>query len=66
MRKLAITINKGGVGKTTLRKSIAAAATAAGLNVLVLDMDTQQNAAKWAKRRAKGKPLPLRYEALSL
>jgi chromosome partitioning protein len=60
MRKLAITINKGGVGKTTLTKSIATAATAAGLNVLVLDMDTQQNAAKWGKRRAKkGKPLPL-------
>jgi chromosome partitioning protein len=60
MRKLAITINKGGVGKTTLTKSIATAATAAGLNVLVLDMDTQQNAAKLGKRRAKnGKPLPL-------
>jgi chromosome partitioning protein len=60
MRTIAITINKGGVGKTTLTKSLATAATAAGLNVLVLDMDTQQNAAKWGKRRAKkGKPLPL-------
>lgn len=60
MRTIAITINKGGVGKTTLTKTIATAATAAGLNVLVLDMDTQQNAAKWGKRRAKnGKPLPL-------
>jgi chromosome partitioning protein len=60
MRTIAITINKGGVGKTTLTKSIATAATASGLNVLVLDMDTQQNAAKWGKRRAKkGKPLPL-------
>ena len=60
MRTVAITINKGGVGKTTLTKSIATAATSAGFNVLVLDMDTQQNAAKWGKRRAKkGKPLPL-------
>lgn len=60
MRTIAITINKGGVGKTTLTKSIATAATAAGLNVLMLDMDTQQNAAKWGKRRAKKDiPLPL-------
>jgi Mrp family chromosome partitioning ATPase len=35
MRTIAITINKGGVGKTTLTKSIATAATAAGFNVLV-------------------------------
>jgi chromosome partitioning protein len=48
---LAITINKGGVGKTTLTKHIATAATDAGLNVMVLDMDTQQNATNWAKRR---------------
>jgi len=60
MRKVAITINKGGVGKTMLTKSIGTAATAAGLNVLMLDMDTQQNAAKWGKRRVKkGRPLPL-------
>ncbi len=60
MRKVAITINKGGVGKTMLTKSIGTAATAAGFNVLLLDMDTQQNTAKWGKRRAKkGKPLPL-------
>lgn len=60
MRTVAITINKGGVGKTTLTKSIATAATATGFNVLVLDMDTQQNAAKWGKRRGKkDRPLPL-------
>ena len=46
MRTVAISINKGGVGKTTLAKLLASAATAAGLNVLVLDMDTQQNAIK--------------------
>jgi chromosome partitioning protein len=60
MRKVAITTNKGGVGKTMLTKSIGTAATAAGFNVLLLDMDTQQNTAKWGKRRAKkDKPLPL-------
>jgi chromosome partitioning protein len=61
MRTIAITINKGGMGKTMLTKSIATAATAAGLNVLVLDMDTQQNATTWGRRRSKqqNKPLPL-------
>ena len=31
MRTVAITINKGGVGKTTLTKSLATAATQVGL-----------------------------------
>jgi chromosome partitioning protein len=60
MRTVAISINKGGVGKTTLTKTFASAATDAGLNVLLLDMDTQQNATNWGRRRAKqNKPLPL-------
>ncbi len=61
MRTIAVTINKGGVGKTTLTKSLATAATAAGLNVLILDMDTQENATSWGQRRTKHhhRPLPL-------
>jgi chromosome partitioning protein len=61
MRTVAITINKGGVGKTMLTKSVATAAFLAGLNVLVLDMDTQQNATSWGRRRSKQheKPLPM-------
>ncbi len=61
MRTIAISINKGGQGKTTLTKTLATAATQAGLNVLVLDVDTQQNAVGWKKRREKqqNKPLPL-------
>lgn len=61
MLTLAITINKGGVGKTTITKHIATAATDAGLNVLVLDMDTQQNATNWGKRRRQkhGRELPV-------
>ncbi|PZR92690.1 MAG: ParA family protein [Hyphomicrobiales bacterium] len=53
MRTIAITINKGGVGKTTLTKHLATAATAAGQNVIILDMDTQQNATTWGKRRSQ-------------
>jgi chromosome partitioning protein len=60
MRTITISINKGGVGKTTLTKSLASAAAKAGLNILVLDMDTQQNAINWGRRREKqSKPLPL-------
>jgi chromosome partitioning protein len=61
MRTVAVTINKGGVGKTTLTKSLATAATSAGLNVLILDMDTQENAASWGQRRNKrhDTPFPL-------
>src|SRR5277367_6264409 len=51
MRTIAISINKGGVGKTTLTKHLATAAVASGLNVLILDMDTQQNATNWGRRR---------------
>lgn len=56
MRTVAITINKGGVGKTTIAKNLATAAAAAGLNVLLLDMDTQQNADAWGKRRRQQQP----------
>lgn len=61
MRTTAITINKGGQGKTTVTRSLATAATRAGLNVLVLDMDTQENATSWGKRRKQrhDNPLPL-------
>ncbi len=60
MRTIAISINKGGVGKTTTTKTLACAAVSAGLNALILDMDTQQNATNWGRRREKqNKPLPL-------
>ena len=53
MRKLTISINKGGVGKTMFVKSLSAAAADAGLNVLGLDLDSQRNLATWGKRRNK-------------
>jgi chromosome partitioning protein len=60
MRTIAISINKGGVGKTTTAKALACAAASAGFNVLVLDVDTQQNATNWGRRRKKQNlPLPL-------
>lgn len=59
MYTIAITINKGGVGKTTLTKHLATAATAAGHNVIIFDMDTQQNATSWGKRRSQQQEEPL-------
>jgi chromosome partitioning protein len=57
MKTVAIAINKGGAGKTTITRSLATAATAAGLNVLVLDMDIQQSATQWGRRRDESLPL---------
>jgi cellulose biosynthesis protein BcsQ len=45
MKTIAVTISKGGVGKTMLTKSFATAATEAGYNTLILDMDTEENSA---------------------
>jgi chromosome partitioning protein len=59
MRTVAVTINKGGVGKTTLTKHLATAATLAGQNVMVFDMDTQQNSTNWSKRRQQQQDEPL-------
>lgn len=56
MKIVAVAINKGGTGKTTITKSVATAAAAAGLNVLVLDVDSQENARKWGNRRKDRNP----------
>lgn len=57
MKTIAIAMQKGGVGKSTLTRSIAVAASKAGMNVLTLDMDAQQSTTQWADRR--GDQLPL-------
>lgn len=57
MKTIAIAMQKGGVGKSTLTRSLAVAASKAGLNVLTLDMDAQQSTTQWAERR--GETLPL-------
>jgi cellulose biosynthesis protein BcsQ len=56
-RIIAITINKRGVGKTIIARSLATAAASAGLAVLILDMDTQQNSTSWRRRRPEEKQL---------
>lgn len=57
MRTIAVAMQKGGVGKSTLTRSLAVAAVKAGYNVLTLDMDAQQSTTQWAKRRQAQTPL---------
>ncbi|UZO94925.1 ParA family protein [Roseomonas mucosa] len=58
MKIVATTINKGGVGKSMICRSLGTAAAAAGKLVLILDMDTQQNSTSWRRRRPAELPLP--------
>lgn len=57
MKIIAIAMQKGGVGKSTLTRSLAVAAANAGMNVLALDMDAQQSTNQWGQRREAQLPL---------
>jgi chromosome partitioning protein len=51
MKVIAVAVAKGGVGKSMLTRSLSTAAGISGLNVLVLDMDSQQTTTQWSRRR---------------
>ena len=57
MKIVSVAMQKGGVGKSTLVRSLAVAAADAGLNVLVLDLDVQQSVSLWRARRTAVLPV---------
>ncbi|MBS1054874.1 ParA family protein [Gluconobacter kondonii] len=56
MRTLAVAMQKGGVGKSWLTRSLSVVASLEGLNVLVIDMDSQQSIVAWSERREAETP----------
>ena len=55
MQTLALVCQKGGAGKTTLAIDPVAEAATRGLRVLLLDLDPQASASRWADRRKPGR-----------
>ena len=54
MHTIALICQKGGAGKTTLAIHLAAQAAASGVRTILLDLDPQASAARWADRRQPG------------
>lgn len=48
---------KGGSGKTTLSINLAIAASLRGQSVVIIDLDPQQSAARWARLRSTDNPV---------
>ena len=56
MEKLAILGQKGGCGKSTTALGLAVAASMAGIETAIIDLDPQATASKWSDRRDKEAP----------
>jgi chromosome partitioning protein len=54
MHVVAVLSEKGGAGKTTVTIHIAVAATLAGLDTVIIDLDPQASSADWGDRRGEG------------
>lgn len=61
MKIIAVAMQKGGVGKSTVARSLAVAAAHAGLTSLILDMDPQQTSDYWGRRRQPGADPAVRF-----
>jgi chromosome partitioning protein len=53
MKVIALTSDKGGMGKSTLAINLATAATEAGVEAAILDLDPQASVGRWARMRKK-------------
>ncbi len=59
VKTIALISQKGGSGKTTISLNLAIAATLKGQSAVVIDLDPQQSAARWARLRTAEAPLIL-------
>jgi chromosome partitioning protein len=69
MKVWSIVSQKGGSGKTTLALHLAVAAAARGRKTIVIDLDPQTSAERWAETRQEDEPtivagLPEKLEAM--
>ncbi len=58
MRVIALTSDKGGMGKSTAAINLACAAVEAGIETAVLDLDPQASVGRWARVRRKAQLPP--------
>jgi chromosome partitioning protein len=56
MKTVTLLAQKGGTGKTTLAIHLAVLAATSGKQVVIADIDPQQSASFWKKRREKDNP----------
>jgi chromosome partitioning protein len=66
MKTISIVSQKGGAGKTTLAIHLAVAASQAGMNTAVIDLDPQASSTKWADRRQAELPVVISAHASRL
>lgn len=66
MKTIAITSQKGGTGKTTTAVHLATAATLAGFDAVVIDLDPQGSAATWGDDRGDHAPEVISGQATRL
>ena len=57
MQTFAVISQKGGSGKTTISLNLAIAAARRGKQVVVIDLDPQQSATRWARLRTSDNPV---------
>jgi chromosome partitioning protein len=66
MKTISIVSQKGGAGKTTLVIHLAVAASHAGMNTAIVDLDPQASSTKWADRRQTALPVVISAHATRL
>jgi chromosome partitioning protein len=59
VKTVALISQKGGSGKTTISLNLAITATLKGKSAVVIDLDPQQSAARWARLRTADAPVIL-------